>query len=344
VIAAALLIAAPICAAITWMAVAGSPPTSPSAPAAAAASTQPLVASTEPAATEPAIVSVLDERITPLVTDTTCMIIVIDVNALDLDAIKSALLQQLDSAPAGPAKAVVRDQVISIAASAKQWISDYKKAGGGEAYVVSDAKDFSANRAGVMAFPTESHEAAARLATFLNTGFAKVTYVDRTVILGTPSRITAPASTAVQQQQFAQQLGDFAFAPIHGACLPAEFQVTADYKPHNFSLGFNFKHNDTMLTGVTGVSLALYGDGQQSKLGFRYICRDAASAAQCAAALKARASEGIKFSGNNDSHLRIDPQAFANGGTVTVSDNVVTTTTNPAGIADSVFKLLTSGH
>jgi RNA polymerase sigma factor (sigma-70 family) len=338
-IAAALLIAAPICAAITWMAVAGSPPISPSAPAAAAAATQPLIASTEPAATEPAVVSVLDDRIAPLVTDTTCMIIVIDVNALDLDAIKSGLLQQLDSAPAGPAKAVVRDQVISIAASAKQWISDYKKAGGGEAYVIGDLKEFNANRIGVMAFPTESHEAAGRLATFLNSKLGKVTYVDRTVILGTPSRITAPGSNAVQQQ-FAQQLGDFAFAPIHGAFLPAEFHVAADYAPHNFNLGFDFKHNDTMQPGVTAVSLALYGDGQQSKLGFHYICRDAASAAQCAAALKARAADGIRFSGGNDSHLRVDPQAITAGGTVTVNDNIVTTTTNAAGIADSVFKLV----
>jgi RNA polymerase sigma factor (sigma-70 family) len=116
----------------------------------------------------------IDPRIAPFVTDRTDMIIAIDLTRLNLDAIAADMREEFSRTQPDPrAAAQINGMIQTGLGVGKQWINNFKQAGGSSLYLMSREDELSLGGntglklSATVVYPTESPEAARTLAKYL---------------------------------------------------------------------------------------------------------------------------------------------------------------------------------
>jgi RNA polymerase sigma factor (sigma-70 family) len=171
----------------------------------------------------------LDPRVAPFVTRRTDILMAIDLNKLDLDAVAADMLKELSQSQMdAPSAAHINGMIQMGLGVGKQWINGFEQAGGTsmflacreDQFIGGDSMHFSH---ATIVFPADSVAAAQNLARFLrSSGSGPLTIVGTTVVINPP--VYQPSTGSDSRPALAAGLSTAGDMPIRTAVNPLKLK------------------------------------------------------------------------------------------------------------------------
>jgi RNA polymerase sigma factor (sigma-70 family) len=171
----------------------------------------------------------LDPRVAPFVTRRTDILMAIDLNKLDLDAVAADMLKELSQSQMdAPSAAHINGMIQMGLGVGKQWINGFEQAGGTsmflacreDQFIGGDSMHFSH---ATIVFPADSVAAAKNLARFLrSSGSGPLTIVGTTVVINPP--VYQPSTGSDSRPALAAGLSTAGDMPIRTAVNPLKLK------------------------------------------------------------------------------------------------------------------------
>jgi len=188
------------------------------------------VQSSPPAVVAPADTSFgLDPRVAPFVTRRTDILMAIDLNKLNLDAIAADMLKELSQTQMdAPSAAHINGMIQMGLGAGKQWINGFEQAGGTSMFLACRADQFIGGNSmhfshATIIFPADSVAAAQNLARFLtSSGSGPLTIAGATVVMNPP--LYQPSTGSDSRPSLAAGLLTAGDMPIRTAINPLKLK------------------------------------------------------------------------------------------------------------------------
>jgi RNA polymerase sigma factor (sigma-70 family) len=234
---------------------------------------RPLVAPAQtaaPAITAPAAPeAVLDPRVAPFVTDSTDIMIAIDVTKIDIDALAADIRQELAQSQMDAASAAHISGMIQMGVVAgKLWINGFKQAGGKEVFLLSRSDELTLNSGpnatgmqltATAVFPTNSAAMAQSLAKYVGGRGSTAPKVigDTVVCEDAASESTEAGDWSDNRSGLAEGLAAGGDAPIRMAVNPKKLKDVITKCLASGQMAANFKGDEWDDVDYASINLVL---------------------------------------------------------------------------------------